>query len=170
MAEMHTHRSGSVRAAVITVSDRSATGERPDTSGPRAVSILSAAGFDINGASIVPDGAESVRDSIQNAMDLGARVVITTGGTGVGPRDLTPEGTRMLLVRELPGIAEALRREGQKQSPMAVLSRGVVGIAGDPTGVLVANLPGSERAVAQGLDVLLPLVPHILDQLDGGDH
>jgi molybdenum cofactor synthesis domain-containing protein len=158
-----------LRARVITVSDRSARGERPDASGPRAVARLEAEGHVVDSA-LVPDGAESVAEAIRSAIRDGVRLVITSGGTGVGPRDLTPEGTRPLLTRELPGIAEELRREGARKTKTAVLTRGLAGIAGDAPGSLVVNLPGSVKAVDEGLDVLLPLVSHILSQLDGGDH
>lgn len=116
---------------------------------------------------MVGDGADTVADAIRAAINEGADVVITSGGTGLSPRDLTPEGTRPLLTREIPGIAEQLRREGARSTPMAILSRGLAGIAGT---TLVVNLPGSVKAVDEGLDVLLPLLPHILDQIRGGDH
>ena len=169
---MERHYSGpesAVQAWVITVSDRSARGERPDASGPRAVERLQEEGYVVDSA-LVPDGADSVAEAIGSAIRSGARLVITSGGTGVGPRDLTPEGTRPLLTRELPGIAEELRREGARNTKMAVITRGLAGIAGDAPGALVVNLPGSVKAVDEGLDVLLPLVPHIINQLDGGDH
>lgn len=163
---MSHHEHEQHRAAVIVVSDRSARGERADASGPRATALLAAAGIAAD-VEIVPDGEGSVRVAIADALAVGVRLVITSGGTGVGPRDLTPEGTRPLLDRELPGIAELLRAEGAKKTPMAALSRGLAGVAGT---ALVVNLPGSVRAVEEGLEVLLPLVPHVLDQLTGGDH
>jgi molybdenum cofactor synthesis domain-containing protein len=155
-------------AVVVTVSDRSAAGTRADASGPRAVERLRAAGYRVAAPVVVPDGAAHVRRALTEAIDARARLVVTTGGTGVGLRDETPEGTRPLLTKELPGIAEALRTHGAQHLPTAVLSRGVAGIAGAST--LVVNLPGSVRAVDEGLDVLLPLAGHVLDQLDGGDH
>ncbi|SDB84067.1 molybdenum cofactor synthesis domain-containing protein [Sanguibacter gelidistatuariae] len=158
------------RATVITVSDRSAAGTRADTSGPLAAQRLTDAGYAVTTA-IVPDGAAPVRAALAAAVSDGARVVITTGGTGVGPRDETPEGTAPLLTRELPGIPEALRRVGAEHTASAVLSRGLAGIVDSAHGgALVVNLPGSLAAVDQGLDALLPLVDHVLSQLDGGDH
>ena len=168
---VHTHSGkgsdvGAVPAAVITVSDRSFRGERADTSGPRAVELLTAQGYAAS-LTVIPDGAESVTTAIRAALAAGARIVITSGGTGVAPRDLTPEGTKPVLTREIPGIAEELRREGARHTKMAVLSRGLVGVAGT---ALVVNLPGSTKAVEEGLAVVAPLIGHILEQLDGGDH
>lgn len=153
-------------AHVITVSDRGSRGEREDVSGPRAVERLREQGFEAT-LSMVRDGADSVSVAIRAAIDEGAELIITSGGTGLGPRDLTPEGTATLLTREIPGIAEELRRVGAAKTPTALLSRGLAGIAGS---TLVINLPGSVKAVDEGMDVLLPLLPHMLDQISGGDH
>ena len=151
---------------VITVSDRVAAGERTDASGPIAVSLLQTAGYAVS-SSCVADGVASVQHALRAAMDSGARLVVTTGGTGISPRDHTPEATETILERLLPGIPELFRAEGLKKTRHAALTRGIAGVAGR---ALVVNLPGSPRAVTESLGVLLPLVPHILDQLDGGDH
>lgn len=157
------------RAAVITVSDRSAAGERVDASGPAAVDALRAAGFVCEDAAVVPDGAESVAAALRAAVSSGARMIVTTGGTGVGPRDLTPEGTRSVVTREIPGIAEELRRIGATEKPAGMLSRGVAGVV-DSSGALIVNLPGSPSAVASGMPVILSVARHVLHQLSGGDH
>ncbi|WES64489.1 MogA/MoaB family molybdenum cofactor biosynthesis protein [Microbacter sp. GSS18] len=158
-------------AAVITVSDRSSSGERPDTSGPIAVAALREAGYDCADAAIVPDGADSVERALRAALAAGARVIVTTGGTGVAPRDQTPEGTLPVLHRPIPGIAEELRRRGAEHVASAVLTRGVAGIAAsDAGGALVVNLPGSTGGVRDGMPVIIELAPHVLDQLGGGDH
>lgn len=156
-------------ARVITVSDRSFAGEREDRGGPLAVGLLREGGFACPDAEIVPDGAESVVQALGRAMDAGARLIVTTGGTGVGPRDETPEGTSGVLTRLLPGIAEELRRAGLSDTPLSVLSRGLAGVV-DPARALVVNLPGSTRAVAAGVPVVLGVAGHVLAQLDGEDH
>ena len=154
-----------VGAVVITVSDRSAAGEREDLSGPVAAGLLAAAGFAPE-VVVVPDGAASVEAALRTALASGARLVVTSGGTGVGPRDRTPEGTRAVLDREVPGLMELLRSASGK--PHAFLTRGLAGVTDG--GALVVNLPGSPRGVRESLATLLPLVPHVLDQLAGGDH
>lgn len=155
-------------ALVITVSDRSFAGEREDRGGPVAVELLREAGWHCPDAEIIADGETSVADALRRAHARGIRLVVTTGGTGVGPRDLTPEGTRRVVTREIPGIAEELRRSGLADTPLSVLSRGMAGIV-DP-GMLVVNLPGSPRAVASGVPMVLGVAGHILDQVEGGDH
>ena len=161
-----------MRAHVITVSDRSAAGQREDRSGPRAAEFLRAKGFACE-VVVVPDGIEPVEVAIRSSVEDGADLVITSGGTGVGPRDLTPEATRRVVDAEIPGISELLRSTGARATPYAVLGRGVAGMV-RPTdghqGALVVNLPGSPGAVGEGLAVLLPLVGHVVDQLRGGDH
>jgi len=157
---------------VITVSDMSAAGEREDLSGPALADALRQAGYMVD-VVVVPDGEDSVRDALLAALGAGARLVVTTGGTGVGPRDRTPEGTLAVIDRELPGVAELLRADGVRHAPHAALTRGVVGVVdagpGSP-GALVVNLPGKPKAVLEGVAVLLPLVGHVLDQLAGKDH
>ncbi|MEU1971035.1 molybdopterin-binding protein [Microbacterium sp. NPDC019599] len=161
-------------AAVITVSDRSAAGERADSAGPVATSELVRAGFSCDDPIVVPDGADSVERALWAVLAGGARLVVTTGGTGVGPRDETPEGTSRVIGREVPGIAEELRRIGASDTPGGMLSRGLAGVAepvpGVTAGALIVNLPGSPKAVASGMPVILSVARHVIDQLTGGDH
>ena len=158
-----------VTACVITVSDRCAAGERADRSGPIAVDTLRAAGFDCADAVIVPDGADSVQGALRDALAAGVRVIVTTGGTGVSPRDQTPEGTARVITREVPGISEELRRRGAGEKTVAVLSRGIAGVE-DACAAVIVNLPGSSAGVSSGMPVVIALAGHVLDQLDGKDH
>lgn len=156
-----------LRAAVVTVSDRSAAGERDDASGPVAVAALREDGFSCDAAAVIPDGEDAVADALTAAVDGGAVVVVTTGGTGIGPRDRTPEGTRRVIEQEVPGIAEELRRLGAAKMPSGMLSRGLSGIA---RGALIVNLPGSPAAVADGMPVILSIARHVVSQSAGEDH
>ncbi|MFV0319353.1 MAG: molybdenum cofactor biosynthesis protein B [Microbacterium sp.] len=157
----------SIRVAVVTVSDRSAAGERVDEGGPIAVAALRDAGFACDDAIVVPDGAESVVSALRGALAEGARLIVTTGGTGVGPNDRTPEGTAQVIERQVPGIAEELRRRSAAEKPAGMLSRGLAGVAG---GALIVNLPGAPKAVASGMPVIVSVARHVIDQLSGGDH
>lgn len=156
-----------MKAVVVVASNRASTGVYEDTTGPLIVEALASWGFDVDEPVVVGDGAP-VGEAITAAIDAGAAVVVTTGGTGINPTDRTPEVTRPLLDRELPGVAEALRTYGVAQGvPTAMLSRGLAGVAG---GAIVVNLPGSRGGVKDGLAVLADVIPHAVDQLSGGDH
>ena len=157
-------------ARVITVSDRCARGEAEDRSGPLALSLLAGHGISADLA-LVPDDIPEIRAAIRCACEAGARLVLTTGGTGVSPRDNTPEATAPLLTVRIDGLADAVRRRGEASVPAACLSRGLVGVTErGPGGVLVVNAPGSCGGVADAVAVVGPLAAHIIDQLDGGDH
>lgn len=156
------------RALVVTVSDRSSRGERPDTSGPLLASLLEGLGFEVGAVIVVPDEVDAVQAALRDGAAASYDVVVTTGGTGLSPRDVTPEATRPLLDREAPGLADALRRRGEAAVPTAVLSRGLAGTIGT---TLVVNLPGSSGGVRDGVAVLTGVVGHAVAQLrGGGDH
>jgi len=150
-------------AAVLTISDSSFRGEREDLSGPRLQQCLKDAGFEISITKTLPDEAQQIAAALRIAASQ-ARFVLTTGGTGVSPRDVTPEATRKVCDRLLDGVGELMRAEGLKQTPFAVLSRGVCGTIGVS---LVLNLPGNPAGAEQSLKVVLPVIPHALDLLAG---
>lgn len=155
------------RASVVVASNRAAAGVYEDTTGPLIAAALREAGFDVEEPAVVPDG-DPVGQAIRAAVDAGARVVLTTGGTGLTPTDRTPEETRALLDREVPGVAEAIRAHGvAKGVPTAALSRGVAGVRGR---AFVINLPGSRGGVEDGLEVVVPLLRHAVEQIVGSDH
>jgi molybdenum cofactor synthesis domain-containing protein len=155
------------RAVVVVASNRAAAGVYDDTTGPLIVEALRGDGWQVESPVVVPDG-EAVGEAIAAAVAGGARAVLTTGGTGLTPTDRTPEVTRALLDREVPGIAEAIRSHGTSQGvPTAALSRGLAGTVGD---AIVINLPGSRGGVKDGLDVVVPLLRHAVEQIAGGDH
>jgi molybdenum cofactor synthesis domain-containing protein len=156
-----------VRALVITASNRAAAGVYPDTGGPILVKGLRELGFDVPDPVVVPDG-DPVEVALRAAVARGVDVVLTTGGTGLTPGDLTPEATARVLDRPAPGIAEAVRAHGAAHGvPAAVLSRGLAGLAGR---TLVVNLPGSAGGCRDGLAVLSPVLVHAVEQVHGGDH
>ena len=156
-----------IRALAITASNRAAAGVYEDRSGPVLAELLRSAGCEVDGPLVVPDG-EPVEAALRSALADGYDVVVTTGGTGLTPGDLTPEMTRRVIEREIPGIAEALRAAGAAAGvPSAILSRGVAGVAGR---TLIVNLPGSTGGVRDGMAVLESVLGHAISQINGGDH
>jgi molybdenum cofactor synthesis domain-containing protein len=156
-----------LRALVITASNRAAAGVYEDKSGPVLAGLLAEAGCAVDGPVVLPDG-DPVETALRDALAAGYDVVVTTGGTGLTPGDLTPEITRRVIDREIPGIAEALRAAGVAAGvPSAMLSRGVAGVAGR---TLIVNLPGSTGGVRDGMAVLAPVLGHAVSQINGGDH
>lgn len=154
-------------AGVVVASNRASAGVYEDTTGPLLTAFLADLGYLVGEPAVVPDG-ESVGAAIRGFVGAGARVVLTTGGTGLTPTDLTPEVTRPLLDREIPGIAEAIRAAGvAKGVPTAMLSRGLAGLAGE---CLVVNLPGSRGAVSDAIEILRPVLQHAVEQSVGSDH
>lgn len=162
----------SYKAAVITCSDRAAADVYEDRSGPVLRGALSELGFEVAEAMIVPDDAEIIGNEIARAVEAGARIVITTGGTGVSPRDVTVEATLPLLDYQLPGLMEEVRRRGAEKTAKSLLSRGVAGVASLPgcERALVLNAPGSRGGARDTIAVVGPLLAHIVEQLDGADH
>jgi molybdenum cofactor synthesis domain-containing protein len=156
------------RAVVVTASNRAAAGIYEDRSGQVLADGLRELGFAVEGPHVRPDDVDELTNVLRNAVDMGFDVIVTTGGTGLSPTDVTPEATRAVIDRDAPGLAEAVRRYGADNGvPTAVLSRGLAGVAAR---TLIVNLPGSTGGVRDGLAVLGPLLPHIVSQLRGGDH
>ncbi|MGH8775041.1 MAG: MogA/MoaB family molybdenum cofactor biosynthesis protein [Jiangellaceae bacterium] len=156
-----------MKALVVTVSTRASAGVYEDRGGPIARDGLREMGFDVDGPEVVPDG-EPVEAALRAAVADGYDVVVTSGGTGLTPRDLTPEMTRRVVDREVPGVAEAIRAYGAgKGVATAALSRGTSGLAGR---TLIVNLPGSPAGVRDAMAVLAPVLAHAVDQVHGGDH
>ena len=154
-----------IRVVVITVSDACSRGEREDTSGAALVQLLTDAGAQIVDRKILSDDLEPLAQSLRDFSDRDdVNLIVTTGGTGLGPRDNTPEATQQVIEREAPGIAEAIRSESLKATPMAMISRAVCGVR---SGTLIVNLPGSPKAVKEGFAVIAPVLSHALDLLAG---
>jgi molybdopterin adenylyltransferase len=156
----------SLRFGILTVSDRSARGERPDLSGPALIDLVTAQGWKVERVAILADDLAELRETLSVWAD-GAQldVILTTGGTGFSPRDVTPEATRLVIERDAPGLAEAMRSESLKATPHAMLSRALAGIRGK---VLIINLPGSPKAAVENLKVILPVLVHAVELLQ--DH
>jgi len=159
-----------IRAAVLTISDKASRGERADTSGAAIAELLASINATPSRTAVVPDEHERIASTLREWADSGEiDVIVTTGGTGLGPRDVTPEATAEVIERPVPGLGERMRAEGVKHTPMASLSRGVAGVRGN---CLIINLPGSEKGVRQNLAAVIDLLPHAVELLRGrvGDH
>jgi molybdenum cofactor synthesis domain-containing protein len=153
----------SIRFGILTVSDRSARGDRSDTSGPTLVNAVKAQGWEVVKTTILPDDLMILRDQLAAWADSGAiDVILTTGGTGFSPRDVTPEATQAMIERPAPGLAEAMRCTSLEITPHAMLSRATAGIRGR---TLIVNLPGSPKAALENFEVILPVLPHAVQLL-----
>ena len=151
--------------AIITISDKGSRGEREDLSGPAIIELITPLPAQVQFYQVIPDETESISATLKDCSDkLHCDLIITTGGTGVGPRDVTPEATRAVIAREIPGMAEVMRMESLKKTPHAMISRAVVGTRGQS---LIVNLPGSPKAVKENLSALLPALSHAIDKIKG---
>jgi molybdenum cofactor synthesis domain-containing protein len=153
-----------LRTAVLTVSTRVSRREAEDRSGPLLAELAEAAGADVEQMEVVPDDFSLIEDRLHHFVDGGMELVFTTGGTGFTPDDITPEATRAVIERDAPGLAEAMRAEALRRTPMGILSRGVSGIAGT---TLIVNFPGSPKAVRELFPVIAPTLRHVVDTLNG---
>lgn len=156
-----------IHAGVITVSDKGSRGEREDKSGPEIIAILKDAGIDVAYSKIIPDERDQIKEALIDFADKkNIPLIVTTGGTGVSPRDVTPDATLEVIDKEVPGMAEAMRQASAAITPHAMISRAVVGIRGRS---LIVNLPGSPKAVRENLAVLLPALKHAVEKVKGDD-
>lgn len=156
----------SYTGGILTISDKGSRGEREDTSGPQLQAMLSEQGFAVVAYAIVPDEIASIRDTLRAWVDeQEIDLILSTGGTGVSPSDLTPEATRAILDREIPGIGEAMRLASLQKTPNAILSRGIAGIRKQS---LIINLPGSKKAARENLEAVLPALQHAIYKIKGG--
>jgi molybdenum cofactor synthesis domain-containing protein len=147
-----------LRFGILTASDRSSRGERPDLSGPALVELIKATGWKVVRTAVLPDDRDMLQEALASWSDSGEMdVLLTTGGTGFSPRDVTPEATRLVIEREAPGLVEAMRMESLKKTPHSMLSRAVAGIRGS---VIIINLPGSPQGAVENLQVILPVLVH----------
>jgi len=154
-----------ITAAIVTISDSAVQGTRPDRSGPKLRERIESLGWTVTAQELVPDEADQIAAILRRLADTTVTsVILTTGGTGVALRDVTPEATRAVIEREIPGLSELMRSEGRKNTPFAVLSRGIAGTRGRS---LIVNLPGSPKGALESFDIILQLIPHIVDLLEG---
>ncbi len=157
-----------MRVAIVTLSDSVSTGRGEDLSGPALRERCQKLGWQVVSSTVLADDAEAIRALLCQLVDSGAAdLILTTGGTGIGPRDITPEATLAVVKKTVPGLAERMRAEGQKRTPSAVLSRGIAGVRGQ---ALIVNLPGSPRGAIESLDAVSELLPHAVDVLRGAGH
>lgn len=153
-----------IRTAVLTISDSAHAGEREDLSGPAVEACLDLSLYTISDRRTLPDECEAISAAIIELTANGAALILTTGGTGVAPRDVTPEATRAAIEREIPGLGETMRRKGAERTPRAALSRAVCGLRGQ---TLIINLPGSPKGAVESLNAIVELIPHIVDLAAG---
>jgi molybdopterin adenylyltransferase len=154
-----------LRAKIVVLSDAASRGERTDLSGPAVRDLLEARGWQVAAIEILPDDLNAIQQRLEALTDAeDCDVVVTSGGTGVGPRDVTPEATRAVIEKEIPGLAELMRAEGIKKTRRAALSRGIVGVR---KGKLIVNLPGSPRGARESIECILDLLPHAVDLIKG---
>jgi molybdenum cofactor synthesis domain-containing protein len=154
-----------ITVAIVTVSDSAADGTREDVSGPKLRERVEALGWLVSSYQIVPDESDEIANILRTLADSGgAAVILTTGGTGVALRDVTPEATRTVIEREIPGLSELMRAEGRNITPFASLARGLSGVRGQ---ALIVNLPGSPKGAVESLDAIAKLIPHVVDLLEG---